>query len=85
MDELLNKKDLVLSRLVLLGTLIELLNGASFEDDEGAAAFKEFIVSAGYSEHLLNDLPMLLVIQKICKDLADIDLSDLGNVDNDLD
>jgi hypothetical protein len=76
-------KDLAISLVILMKVLIEILEGGEIEDNE-YVILEDYFTGCGYDKALLNDMPLVGVLQIICKDFSKLNLEEYWVENNEL-
>jgi hypothetical protein len=70
------KKDKVLAMIVVMKTILEVLEGGTFEDEKDYEVFKDYFTDAGFDIKLLADESLINVLQLVCKIFGELNLEE---------
>jgi hypothetical protein len=68
-------KDKAIMLIIIIKILSEILEGGEM-DDEGYEIFKNYFVDSGYDVTLLDTMPLVGVLQIICRDFGKLNLEE---------
>lgn len=74
-NELEGSKNEAVALLTVMSSLLHLLNGGVL-DEVGHASLKAYVMYLGYPLRILEEEPMLRLLQHFCKDYSELSLDE---------
>ena len=68
-------KDRTVALLIVMQSLLEILGGGILSEDD-YNLLKLYVTDLGFQTQILNEQPLIKLLQNICKQFSEIDLSE---------